>query len=216
MEDIKSIIDAKANVDQRTFILQKYIETPALYKGRKFDIRCFALVTSVNGTLKGYNYLDGYLRTSARDFSLGSFNKFIHLTNDAVQKQSDDYGKFEFGNKVSFTEYQEYLNLTVPKLNIDFKHHIFSQIRRIMQDSIRACYNTLDPHKRQHTFEILGYDFMLDDDFKVYLIEANTNPCLETPSPLLQKLISDVLDSGFRIALDPLFPPPNYHKRVSQ
>ena len=119
-----------------------------MYKGRKFDIRCFALVTSVNGTLKGYNYLDGYLRTSVRDYSLGSFNKFIHLTNDAVQKQSEDYGKFEFGNKVSFTEYQEYLNLTVPKLNIDFKHHIFSQIRRIMQDSIRACYNILDPQKR--------------------------------------------------------------------
>jgi hypothetical protein len=25
----------------------------------------------------------------------------IHLTNDAVQKKSDDYGKFEGGNKVS-------------------------------------------------------------------------------------------------------------------
>ncbi len=24
----------------------------------------------------------------------------IHLTNDAVQKKSDDYGKFEGGNKV--------------------------------------------------------------------------------------------------------------------
>ena len=26
----------------------------------------------------------------------------IHLTNDAVQKKSDDYGKFEGGNKVYF------------------------------------------------------------------------------------------------------------------
>jgi len=25
----------------------------------------------------------------------------IHLTNDAVQKKSEDYGKFESGNKVS-------------------------------------------------------------------------------------------------------------------
>lgn len=63
------------------------------------------MITSINGHLKGYNYLDGYLRTSGREFNLKNLNKYIHLTNDAVQKQSEDYGKFEFGNKVSFTEY---------------------------------------------------------------------------------------------------------------
>lgn len=57
---------------------------------------------------------------------------------------------------------------------------------------------------------------MLDEDFKVYLIEANTNPCLETTSPLLQKLIPDLVDSGFRLSIDPLYPPPNQNKRVSQ
>ena len=103
------------------------------------------MATSINGRLKCYNYLDGYLRTSGREFNLKNFNKFIHLTNDAVQKQSEEYGKFEFGNKVSFQEYQQYLNQTEPSLNIDFKHHIFSQIRRIMQDTFRACYNILDP-----------------------------------------------------------------------
>lgn len=84
-----------------------------------------------------------------------------------------------------------------------------------MQDTIRACFNTLDPLKRKHSFEILGYDFMLDSNFKVYLIEANTNPCLETTCPILQKVITDLVDTGFRISLDPLFPPPNVNKRVS-
>ena len=106
--------------------MQRYIENPALFKGRKFDIRVFALVTSINGSLKGYNYLEGYLRTSGREFNLRSFNKFIHLTNDAVQKRAEEYGKYEFGNKVSFQEYQTYLNSTVPSLNIDFRKHIFS------------------------------------------------------------------------------------------
>jgi hypothetical protein len=104
----------------RTYILQKYIESPALYKNRKFDIRCFAMITSVNGHLKGYNYLDCYIRTSGKEFSLNSFNKFIHLTNDAVQKKAEEYGKHEFGNKVSVAEYQQYLNQTEPKLNINF------------------------------------------------------------------------------------------------
>ena len=84
-----------------------------------------------------------------------------------------------------------------------------------MGDTICACYKSLDPEKRHHSFEILGYDFMLDDNFKVYLIEANTNPCLETTCPILHKIITDVVDSGLRISLDPLFPPPNFEKRMS-
>ena len=101
VNEIKDIINSEGG-GQRTFILQRYIENPALFKGRKFDIRVFALVTSINGVLKGYNYLDGYLRTSGKEFNLKSFNKFIHLTNDAVQKKAEDYGKYEFGNKVTF------------------------------------------------------------------------------------------------------------------
>ena len=31
----------------------------------------------------------------------------------------------------------------------------------------------------------------------------------------MHKIITDVVDSGFRIALDPLFPPPNFEKRMS-
>ena len=51
---------------------------------------------------------------------------------------------------------------------------------------------------------------MLDRDFKVYMIEANTNPCLELPCPLLTRVISGMLDNSFRIAIDPLFPPNDF------
>jgi D-alanine-D-alanine ligase-like ATP-grasp enzyme len=33
--------------------------------------------------------------------------------------------------------------------------------------------------------EIFGYDFILDSDLKTWLIEVNTNPCIEESSPLL-------------------------------
>lgn len=42
---------------------------------------------------------------------------------------------------------------------------------------------------RKHCFEIFGYDFMIDSEFKVWLIEVNTNPCLDESSPLLKKLL---------------------------
>lgn len=66
---------------------------------------------TINGNLQGYWYADGYLRTSCREFTIKNVsNRYVHLTNDAVQKKLDDYGKFESGNKLSYPEFQKYLD----------------------------------------------------------------------------------------------------------
>lgn len=176
------------------------------------------MLTLTNNKLKGYTYDNGYLRTSSRTFVNDDLsNKLIHLTNDAVQKKSDEYGRFESGNKLTFSDYQHYLDSNYAHLKIDFRSHIFSQIKQIMTDTFRATYKVVSPSRtlQHHTFEIFGFDFMLDENFKVYLIEVNTNPCLETTCPLLQKIITDVVDTGLRVALDPLYPPPNQQKRMN-
>ena len=49
---------------------------------------------------------------------------------------------------------------------------------------------------------------MIDEDFTVYLIESNTNPCLETNSAILSRIIPVMLDASFRLAVDPVLPPP--------
>lgn len=63
------------------------------------------------------------------------------------------------------------------------------QIRKLVTDSYRSVYGKIDPSRLHNTFEVwilvcfifqlFGYDFMLDENFKLYLIEVNTNPCLE-------------------------------------
>ena len=115
LHEIKSII-SKAAVNpltkDRTFIIQKYIDNPLLINNRKFDFRCYGMLTCINGMLKGYFYNDAYIRTSCVEFDIDNVqNKFIHLTNDAVQKWSEDYGKYENGNKMSLSDFQKYLNL---------------------------------------------------------------------------------------------------------
>jgi hypothetical protein len=100
----------------RTFIVQKYIEKPLLYKNRKFDIRHYILITCINGCIKAYWYPEGYIRTSSSAFTLKrGGNLYVHLTNDAIQKNAEDYGKYEKGNKISYDKFQSYLDKTVKR-----------------------------------------------------------------------------------------------------
>ena len=48
---------------------------------------------------------------------------------------------------------------------------------------------------------------MIDLKKKVYLIEMNTNPCLELSCNLLARLIPQMIENAIRIGVDPIFPP---------
>ena len=56
--------------------------------------------------------------------------------------------------------------------------------------------------------EVFGLDFMICDEFRTYLIEVNTNPCLELASPLLARLIPTMLENALKISVDGYFIPP--------
>lgn len=86
------------------------MEKPLLYQGRKFDIRHYMLISCIAGSMKAYWYQEGYVRTSSSNFSLkNSKDLYVHLTNDAVQKNCETYGKYESGNKLSYIELDKYI-----------------------------------------------------------------------------------------------------------
>ena len=92
-------------IKHNAFIIQKYIERPLLVYQRKFDIRCWVLLDQDQNL---YLFKEGYIRTSAHEFGIdldNIDNAAIHLTNNAVQKQLDSYGKFEDGNQLSYKRF---------------------------------------------------------------------------------------------------------------
>ena len=135
----------------------------------------------------------------------------IHLTNDAVQNKAADYGKFEKGNKRSYNEFQKYLD-TLPQegltANLNFMRDAYPKMRQLTIDAIRATYGKIDPKHREFGFELFGLDFMIDENMRVFLLEINTNPCLDATCPVLARIIPNVVDNALRVALDPVFPPP--------
>ena len=109
---------------------------------------------------------------------------------------------------MSYNEFQAIIDKNHPDLNISFERDILPQMNKMTTDVFRACHGKLDPKRRLHTMEVFGLDFMIDDEFKPYLIEVNTNPSLDLSSPLLARLIPTMLENSLKLSLDPLFLPP--------
>ena len=87
---------------------------------------------------------------------------------------------------------------------------MLGEIRQMALVAVKGCWGELAGRRLEHNFELLGMDFMLEEDQTPRLIEINTNPCLETNCSLLTRLISQLLEQTFRLTLDPLFPPPKH------
>ena len=184
------------------FVIQKYVESPLLINQRKFDIRIWVLVTP---NMKAYYYPEGYIRTSSEIFSLDESmlsSCFVHLTNNAIQKESSGYSKYEPGNQLSFSDLKSYFSDNV---EFDFDS-IINSIKSQLCIAINATIGKVNPGNYKCSFEIFGFDFIVDSKFEPWLIECNSNPCLELSSPLLNTLIPEMLSS----ALTFLIPsPPN-------
>jgi len=187
----------------RRLLVQKYMEAPMLLAGRKFDIRMWVLLDAL---LHVYIFPEGYLRLSGEPFSLSDGSMFVHLTNNAVQQHAATYGKFERGNQLSFEAFREQARREGAAL--DWQGTVYPRILKLTKMAFASVGFELNQNRRENCFELFGIDLMLDCEGVAWLIEVNTNPCLELSSPLLEQLIPRMLDDALELTLDFIFPPP--------
>ena len=58
-------------------------------------------------------------------------------------------------------------------------------------------------NNRKNSFEFFGYDFMVDEDLRVWLIEVNSSPSMETKDqPVLQRLVKAALTDLPKVVID--------------
>ena len=198
---MKNTGEKKGLYKSNKIILQKYIEKPLLYNGRKFDVRLWVLLTHTNEI---YLFREGHLKATSFNYTSESTDLYIHLTNYSVQKYSDKFQKFECGNEISFDELQESLNKYY-NLNLDVRQELLPKLKNIIFISMESVKKIINKLHRKNCFEIFGYDFMFDADLNPFLIEINTNPGLEISSPLIKKLVPRMIDDTFRLTIDSKF-----------
>ena len=178
-EDLKKTPDV--------YLISRYISNPHLINKLKYDFRIYVLISGLS-PLKMYLYKEGMVRFATEEYTLDKEHLselYRHLTNVAInEKNKKDYKKAhnadtQEGSKWSLQVYEKYCN----ENNIDYKY-----IRKQMGDiAIKSILSVIDQflekikdngtQDRNH-FKLLGFDFLVDENLKVYLLEINDRPSL--------------------------------------
>lgn len=77
----------------------------------------------------------------------------------------------------------------------------------VMADCVLAARELLCPQRLEHCFEIFGFDFMVDHTLRLWLIEVNTNPCMDLCNALLATIIPSMLEATLVATVDTYGPP---------
>ena len=64
---------------------------------------------------------------------------------------------------------------------------IDAQMRRTVGVALRATCDIIE--HRRNTFELFGFDFIVDEDLGVWLLEANSSPDMSTNAPPLRQIV---------------------------
>jgi hypothetical protein len=171
-----------------------------LYNKRKFDIRCYVLVDS---NLNVFFCREGHLKGSSEKYDLNNTNKFIHITNYSLQKKSNKFEKYEYGNEISFKDFK--LFLEKENISLDNFDNLINDMKYLIKISMNSVGKKLFKTENVLCFEVFGYDFIVDNNFKPWILEINNNPGLGISSPVIEKLVPRMFDDALRLTIDKIF-----------
>ena len=173
----------------------------------KFDLRLYVLVLGVD-PLRIFLFKDGLARLATSAYQKPNDqnmqNLQMHLTNYAINKNSNAFLK-NYTAQADFTGSKRSLKFVIRYLKKTLKADTVTLMREI-RDMIIKTLLSAQPHlsnmyKTHHCddfenslcFEILGFDIMLDQNFKPYLLEINHAPSFQADSPLDEKIKGQVI-----------------------
>lgn len=221
-------------------VAQEYI-SPLLLDGLKFDLRIYVLVTSVDplrvylyreGMVRfctePYTPPHGEISTCDHRYSRKKENdehkqEYSQLTNFSLNKQNPHFEAPENADfEVANSGHKRSLSAVFKQLKdqgID-TNEIWSGIENIVRltmiaaepqlaSQYRLAMNVNDGRCR--CFEVLGFDILIDENKKPWLLEVNCMPSFAASSPFDIALKTDVITDALTI----VDIPPNFKKKCT-
>lgn len=191
----------------RKYIFQEYIENPFLIDGYKFDFRVYTLITCCD-PLRIYTHKSGLVRFATAKYerpTTGNLNnRFMHLTNYSVNKNSTNYiDNAESGSKRKISAVNHWLDSNGYNVK-----EIWARIEDVIVKSILSAqpmlkerYNAVF-HRHYHAtacFQLLGFDILLDEHLNPYVLEINHSPSFYTDTDIDVEIKQEVLHDTFTL-----------------
>uniref|UniRef100_A0A8B9FJ35 Tubulin--tyrosine ligase-like protein 5 n=1 Tax=Amazona collaria TaxID=241587 RepID=A0A8B9FJ35_9PSIT len=189
-------------------LVSRYISNPLLIDDFKFDVRLYVLVTSYD-PLVIYLYEEGLARFATVRYDQASKNirnQFMHLTNYSVNKKSGDYVSCDdpevedYGSKWSMSAMLRYLKQEgkdTAALMASVEDLIIKTVISAELAIATACKHFVS--HRDTCFELYGFDVLIDDTLKPWLLEVNLSPSLACDAPLDLKIKASMLSDMFTL-----------------
>ncbi|KAI3357133.1 hypothetical protein L3Q82_015596 [Scortum barcoo] len=184
-------------------VVQHYIQRPLLLKGKKFDVRSYLLIACTAPYLVFFRH--GYVRLTCDLYDPSSNNLSAHLTNQYMQKKNPLYSELKEDTVWSMESFNTYVNDRFRVAKGLPRDWVLGAFAKRMQQIMTQCFFAVKSklHCRLGFFDLIGCDFMVDEDFKVWLLEMNCNPALHTNCEVLKEVIPstvvETLDLTFEI-----------------
>ncbi|XP_010416704.1 PREDICTED: tubulin--tyrosine ligase-like protein 12 isoform X3 [Camelina sativa] len=147
-------------------ICQKYIEHPALFKGKKFDLRYIVLVRSIN-PLEIYLTEIFWVRLSNNPYSLEKHSFFEYETHFTVM----NYG----GRTLNHKPTAEFVREFEQEHNVKWMN-IHEKVRQVIREVFEAAALTHPEMQSPKSRAIYGVDVMLDSSFEPKILEVTYCP----------------------------------------
>ncbi|XP_060132187.1 inactive polyglycylase TTLL10 isoform X2 [Zootoca vivipara] len=183
-------------------IVQRYIDKPLLLEGKKFDVRSYLLIACTCPYMLFFGH--GYVRLTCLNYDPKSEDLTSHLTNQYVQKKNPMYSHVKEETVWRMERFNTYVNERFRHIKGLPKDWVFNGFTKRMKEIMLQCFLAVKSKLecKLGYFDLIGCDFLIDEDFKVWLLEMNANPALHTNCSALKSIIPTVVNETLDLAIE--------------
>ena len=125
-------------------------------------------------------------------------NRYAHLTNNSIKKYNTKVGKADINASMwTKDQFKDYINE-------EFGEGSFkTMVAKMKEIVIATVIGTVENvSAKKGSFEMLGYDMMIDESLNPWLIEINTSPSMDYSCTITRKLVRMVMEDIVKVIVD--------------
>lgn len=161
---------------QGEWVVQRYIDRPHLYAGRKYVLRLYVLISAID-PLTIWRFAEGSVKLASMPYSSEERNNpYVFLTNPDVNERNTAVG-VEFLPLAHYWQWLQRQGHDPASLRKRIDALIVDTVMAGC-DAMRLRSRVIEQQSAQ-AYELLGFDCLIDEQLKPWLLECNLSPSLD-------------------------------------